>query len=236
MKVLFVTNMYPTKEHPADGVFVKEQIDSITQAFKCQYDLYYINAKQKGKLNYLISLLALPFKIRSSRYQIIHIHYGISGLFLLLFKPRLSKIFLTLHGGDILDKQGYFIQVFLTKRILSRVDKVFLQNEEMKDIVREYNKNYEIIPCGVNSEFFRPITIYDKADVNTRLIIFPSSPDRWEKNFQLFADAMEHLKKTSSYKIEFDCLHNLSRSEVRELLNRADCLLLTSISEGSPQV
>ena len=235
MKILFVTNMYPTKSHPTDGIFVKEQIEDLTRAINCEHDLYYINAKRKGKWNYLLSIFGIPLKILSKKYDIIHVHYGISALFLLFFKPR-SPVYLTLHGSDIIERADNSWQVSITKKILRKVDKVFLQNQEMAEIVGKINKNFEIIPCGVNTDFFKPVVRRNEKDENFKIIVFPNSPSRGVKNFPLFQKVIQHLTESSTYRIEFKCVDNLSRAEVRDLFNTADCLLMTSLSEGSPQV
>src|SRR5690606_32532834 len=182
-----------------------------------------------------LSVVSIPYKIRAVKYDIVHIHYVISALFLLFFKPK-TKFYLTLHGSDILKNAGNSVQVFLKKRILKKVDKVFIQNKAMEELVRKFNKNCEIIPCGVNIDFFKPVHIRNNREKDTKLIVFPNSPSRAVKNYPLFQQVIQHLMETSTYKIEIRCVDNLSRAEVRDLFNTADCLLMTSISEGSPQV
>lgn len=234
--ILFITNMYPTQNYPVDGIFIKEQIEDLAKELKCKYDIYVINAKRRNRLTYLKSLIQVPYKILQKKYDIIHIHYGISALFLLLFRPK-CKTFLTLHGGDILKRPDNFFQILLTKKILSKVSKIFTQNIQMHEIAKKYNPNVEIIPCGVNVDFFKPHHIDGAAlRYNTKLIIFPNSPSRNVKNFPLFKEVMNHLNEHSQHTFEFRCVDRLSRAEVRDLFSIADCLLMTSISEGSPQV
>lgn len=234
MKVLFITNMYPTPHHPTDGIFVREQIENLSKNRHFEYDVYHIDTRVRGKLGYLKSLLILPFRIFSCHYDLIHIHYGISGLFLLFWRPPVT-VFLTLHGGEILPDQGHFVQAFLTKRILSKVNKVFIQSKEMQEIVELHTNSHQILPCGVDSTFFRPLKVSDRS-AGRKLIIFPSDPARPEKNFALFFSTVKLLRKIALHQIEYRCIYNLSREEVRDLYNEADCLLMTSISEGSPQV
>lgn len=232
MKVLFVTNMYPVGSHQYYGIHVKEQIEAVVMQAGCNYDIYFINALENGKLAYIKSIKHIINKVKKEHYDIIHIHYGISGLFLLLYRPK-AKIFLTLHGGDILKRQGHKLQVMLTKKVLDKVDRVFILNNEMASVIR---KTYcEILPCGVDIDFFKPIP--KKSCVNrTKLILFPGNPQRHVKNFPLFKKVIALLKDRTKHNIEYRYIHNLSRIEVRDLLNTADCLLMTSVSEGSPQI
>lgn len=225
--------MYPGT-NPVFGIFVKEQIDEIEKIPGYKNDVYFINASEKGNFRYIVSILAIPLKIIKGGYDIIHIHYGLSALFLLFYRPK-TKVYLTLHGADILKKQGKTYQVYLTKRILKKVDKVFILNKEMEEIVKPLGVSYETVPCGVNTDFFKPL-MQEKKDDNYKLIVFPGNPALDVKNFFLFESVLKYLKKKTSFVINYQCINNLSREGVRDLLNKANCLLMTSISEGSPQV
>ncbi len=233
MKVLFVTNMYP-RPGSLFGIFVKEQIEEIEKISNVETDLYFINGREKGNLKYVTSIFLIPLKIIRGKYDIVHVHYGLSGLFLLFFKPKV-KTFLTLHGADILEKQGKTIQVRLTKRILRKVNKVFILSKEMEEVVRPLKARYQILPCGVDIDFFKPGNIKAREE-SRKLIIFPGNPLVAVKNYSLFEKVIEYAKRNSSYHIETAFVHNLSREQVRDLLCSADCLLMTSFSEGSPQV
>lgn len=55
MKILHITNNYPTQNHPIFGIFVKEQIDSLSN--QClENDVFFINGREKGKLEYFKSI------------------------------------------------------------------------------------------------------------------------------------------------------------------------------------
>lgn len=233
MKVLYITNMFPSKEYPVDGIFVKEQIEDTSRVLNLEAEVCVINAKRKGRINYLYSLFSIPYKLIRNHYDIVHIHYGLSALFLLFFKPR-AKVCLTLHGGDILKRPGNSWQIFLTKMILPKVDKVFIQNAEMEAIVRPINPSYEVVPCGINIDFFKPLNVFRKLS-DPRLVLFPNSPLREVKDFPLFEEVIRLLIQ-KGLNVTFRCIDQLSRTQVRDLMNSADCLLMTSISEGSPQV
>ncbi|MDN3686557.1 glycosyltransferase family 4 protein [Cyclobacterium jeungdonense] len=234
IKTLYVTNMYPTKEHPVDGIFIKEQIQDLSEKLPFLAEIVLIDSVYKGKKEYLKSIFSIPKIIQSKAFDLIHIHYGLSGLFLLFFKPQ-QKVFLTLHGSDIQKRKKNGWQVWLTKRILSKVDQVFVQNEAMKNLVFPYNQKVEVLTCGVDAEFFRPEPQL-KSERNSKLVLFPSSPKREVKDFPLFTKVIDRVKKMVPYEIDTACIDQLSRSEVKSLLSKADCLLLTSKTEGSPQV
>lgn len=233
MKVLFVTNMYPVSSMEHYGIFVKEQIDQLQAHFGVVPRLYFINARDRGKWEYVKSMFKVRSLIKRHRIDAIHIHYGISGIFLFLTRPKV-KVFLTLHGGDILRSQGFFLQNLLSRLIIRRVDKVFILNDEMRSVVDGMSVDFEMLPCGVNTGFFQPNAREGRG--NVKCIIFPGDPTLSVKNFALFDQVFKILKKDSKFELEFKIINNLSRQGVRRILAAGDCLVMTSVSEGSPQI
>ncbi|WP_162417032.1 glycosyltransferase [Cyclobacterium roseum] len=231
---LYVTNMYPTEDHPVDGIFIKEQIQDLSTKFSLRAEIALIDSIYKGKKEYLKSIFSIPRTIRSRAFDIIHIHYGLSGLFLLFFKPQ-QKVFITLHGSDIQKRKKNSWQVWLTKKILPKADLIFVQNEAMKNLVLPFNQKVQIVTCGVDADFFKPET-HPKSPGNSKLVLFPSSPKREVKDYPLFTRVIDRVRSLVPYPVNTACIDQLSRSGVKTLLSKADCLLLTSKTEGSPQV
>lgn len=232
MRILYVTNMYPTESNPVFGIFVKEQIEDASRYIDVDHDVYFINGVENGWKDYLKAVFMVPWKIMRGNYDLIHIHYGLAGLWRLFYRPDVP-VFLSLHGADILEKQGRHSQVAITKRLLPKVDRVFTLNEEMNEIVSQFTDAYEMLPCSVNIDLFRP------ADQNKsrpgKLLLFPGSPQVPVKNFPLFEQVMEEVKVQTGAEVTYATLEKLTREGVKDLMNRADCLVMTSISEGSPQ-
>ena len=82
MKVLIVTNVYPSKDHPYHGIFVKEQMEAIKRLHPdVAFDVFYINGFG-GKGEYLKSIWRVSNRINKGDYDLIHIHYGLAGLYL----------------------------------------------------------------------------------------------------------------------------------------------------------
>lgn len=233
-KVLIVTNMYPTDTNPSSGIFVKEQIEELERHATFDYKVFLIDGIGKGKKEYFKSIFQIPKMIKKYKPDIIHVHYGISGIFLLFHKPKNCKVILTLHGGDIQEKGSTPLQIFFTKRVVRHADHVFVQNAGMKQIIEKINPQVEIMTCGIDPDFFYP-EIHDFKEDNSTTILFPSSPGRWDKNYPLFEKTIENLKKKGIKNIKIETLENLTREEVRKVMSRSDLMILTSVSEGSPQ-
>lgn len=230
--------MYPTKDTPYYGIFVSEQIAALKRIYKnLEFDVYNIRG-DVSKMEYLRSMNAIYNKVSKGGYDVVHVHYGLSGLFLLNpFRKLRIPVVLTLHGGDIQSEQGKNIQVFFTKKILKHVNHVIILNERMNTIAKKYCKKSSIIPCSVNTDFFTPLPSKNyTGNKKRKSLIFPSAHNRMVKNYPLFLDTIKIMKD----KYDIECveteLNNMSREEIAALYRTADAMLMTSISEGSPQV
>lgn len=233
MKILLITNMYPVPDYIYFGIHVKEQIDALKKDKDVHADIYFINGREK-KVNYLNSISDIKEKVSSGGYDLIHIHYGISGLFLHFYKPDVPVV-ITLHSGELFQKKGYInhlMQKKLTLSIIKKVDKIIVLNDDMVDLLKKHKEKLIKLPCGTNLEMFSGNGGHKSA--NSILIGFPGNKSRKEKNYELFSDIVDKLKET--YKIEVIEFHNLTREQVVENLRQIDLLLMTSKVEGSPQI
>jgi len=225
--------MYPVDDYPSFGIHVKEQIQSLRKLKNIDSDLIFINGR-RSRLNYIKSIFTIKNKIKNNRYDIIHIHYGISGLFLFFFKPP-EPIVITLHSGELFGQKSFinrFLQKTITLNILKYAKKVIVLNDETIELLYKYKNKLIKLPCGININQFDEIK--QTKSTSHFKIGFPSNRQRIEKNYQLFIKIINELKKDFEIKIiEFA---NMSRQEVLVNLNDLDLLLMTSLVEGSPQI
>ena len=197
-------------------------------------DLFTI--KGKGMFGYLKNLSALISKIKSKSYNLVHAHFGLSGLLACL--QNKVPVIITLHGSDVNDPKARFY----TQPSIALAKKIIVVSEKMKSKLNGSNK-IEVIPCGVDMELFHPM---EKEKSRKKLeslkkmnffhnkkkyILFSSSFDIDVKNAEL---AVESVKAMGN---EYDLieLKGYSRKEVVLLMNAVDATLLTSRQEGSPQ-
>lgn len=237
MNILIVTNMYPHDGYPFNGIFVFEQIKAIEKRYKnVSFDVCFIDGS-KTKMNYIKSIFKLNYIIWKRKYDLVHIHFGLSGLYLLCpFRKRVPTL-VTFHGSDIqiASTHNYWI-VKISKIVAKKVDASITLNDGMDSLVRSLGCTTYKIPCSVDTSIFG---MHDnetgKREGKVR-IVFPSSRDRQVKNYPLFRKTIKIL--SSKYNVETECfeLKNMSRVEIAELYGKVDLMLLTSKSEGSPQV
>lgn len=233
MKILFVTNMFPDEERIFFGIFVKEQIEFYAKTFEVNYEVFFIDG-EKTKFNYVKSIFKINRLIAKGKFDLVHIHFGLSGMFL-LFNPFLKiPTILTLHGCDIQPSEGSnkLIQV-ISGKVAAIANNIIVLNDNMVNILSKYHLKLTKIPCGINLKDFSP----ERHNFqNKKMVIgFPSSRSRLVKNFIFFQKIIDCLTD-KGYETEVVEFNNFTKEQVGDQLSKLDCLVMTSISEGSPQI
>lgn len=236
MKVLIVTNVYLLKSENANiSNFVTDQINAMNRHCPdVDFTVFTIKGRD-NKWNYISSIPKIRRLIKTGGFDLVHIHYGLSGLFMLLPGKIGIPVVVTFHGGDIQIEQHHQVQVFLSKLIAKKCDAVITLNKKMDQIVQKYNHNTQIIPCSIDMDFFNP---YKRkvGESDKKKIIFPSFRTRTVKNYPLYLATIIILNEKYGIKTEEIDFNNISRQQVRDYYMISDLVLLTSISEGSPGV
>lgn len=234
MKIFYVTNMYPSLDTPFDGVFIKEQIQYCHDNYNIEYELFVIDRSGNKYFNYVKSIFQIMKIIVKGDFNLIHVHFGLAGMFL-FFKPLIKPpVIITFHGSDIIPykkRKGLIHKI--SKMAAKKADRIIFLNDKMANILKKYQFKAVKIPCGINTEFFD----LKQNNLNNKsfLIGFPSSRKREVKNYPLFKAITDTLKQRK-HSIEIVEFTNFTREEVARNLSKLDCLLMTSHSEGSPQI
>ena len=234
MKVLIVTNVYPSEGHRYHGIFVKEQMEAVKRLHPdVEFDVYYINGFG-GKSEYFKSIWKVSNHINKGNYDLVHIHYGLAGMYLYWPFVKNVKTLVTFHGSDIQPKGGNGkISVIVSQHAAKNADAAIILNDDMNAMVKPYCANTHMIPCAVDVNTFQPMTKTEKHD--RVQVVFPSNHERQVKNYPLFCEVMSILKEKYGIEAEERELKNMTRKEIAQLYSNADVLLMTSKSEGSPQ-
>ena len=224
MRVLIVTNMYPHERDRAWGTFVKQQVEALRSAGQI-VDVLHIQG-HKSTLRYITAALEVFARTRRTSYDIVHAHYGLSGV-PALFRLN-APLVVTVHGSDAL--RG-IIQPVVTRFVCMFADAVIVVSKEIQTIIPG-----QIIPCGIDLKRFRP---GDRAAARARLglptdrrfVLFPYDRSRKVKRYELAAAAIAHLQDET---VECLSVSGISNEEMPWYYQSADALLLCSESEGSP--
>lgn len=210
-------------------VFVYEQIEAVR---KLDPDVEYkvFTVVGKGVKGYLNSLRSLKRMISDYRPDIIHAHCGQVGAVAVL--QRRVPVITTFHGSDVNKWKMKPVSSFAS--VFSRCS--FFVSNKLQESLRIRGRDSQVIPCGVDHEVFHPM---DKKECKKALGL---NPDR---DYILFASDFNNriknpalAKAVASHFPYMDLLEikGRSREEVARLINGAELVLMTSLSEGSPQI
>ncbi|MBU1097087.1 MAG: glycosyltransferase family 4 protein [Bacteroidetes bacterium] len=227
MRILFVYRGYG--QNLSNSV-IDFQRDSLTKSGIDIETFVITESKVKG---YLSAIKKLKVFLRKNKIDIIHAHYSFSGFVSKLASSK-EKVICSLMGSDLL--QQNIIVKFVT-RIFSNFlwDATIVKSDQMKALLPKAF----LIPNGVDFSNFRVIpkmealkfTGYDSLKRN--IIFVAQDPDSVVKNYKLAKKSVEFLNDRN---VELHIVSNKSFEELPYYYNSADLILLTSLSEGSPNV
>lgn len=232
MKVLIVTNMYPTPERPSFGTFVRDQVEAL-RAAGVDVDVFFFNGR-RSKLEYLTAFPQLWWHLLRHRYDLLHAHYVLSGV--VARAQWRHPVVLTHHGGEALGHQP--VQAWLCRQLTPRCDETIHVTEEIRRTIGDARG--WVIPCGVDIDRFAPIP---RDEARRRLGLPPDRPlvlfagEYWrpEKAFPIVEAAMavvrQHLPQA-----ELILLTGKPHDIVPTYMAACDALVLASTFEGSPMV
>lgn len=245
--VLVLTNLWPHTADPAYGIFVKRQVDSLREA-GLRVDVLFVRG-YLSRLAYAIAALTLAKLSRAGRppYQLVHVHGGEAVLSAVTY--RRAPIVASYLGDDLLGTRkahGRFTPVWRLRRAVLRRSAHFVRHTITKShemelaLPRSCRARNEVVPNGVDDSVFVPLP-RDHArrrlgwDTEARIVLFGGNPGIPVKRFWLGEAAC----KAASAKlgvVQLEKLAGVAPEDVPLMMNAADCLLLTSITEGSPNV
>lgn len=204
----------------------------------------------KGVLGYLRSLPALKRAIQQHQPDLIHAHYGLSGLLANL--QRRVPVVTTYHGSDI-NKPNILRFSKIAMRLSAHNIFVSQRNVTLalspnSLITYRLKKCYTLLPCGVNlprpwselqTQRVEQLTLNQwvqrKLDKDVKYVLFAGAFDNAVKDPEL-AKAAIHELASEGVKVELIELKGYNRDQVNALMYNCDALLMTSKTEGSPQV
>jgi len=225
MKVLFVCS-----GNSLLGIspLVKSQGESLRRnGIEVEYFLF------KGNFlgGYPAGILNLRKFLKSHKFDIIHAHYSISA-FAATFAGA-KPLVVSLMGDDV--KGSRLSQGFIRFLHKHRWKAVIVKSERMKNDIKI--PDALVVPNGVDFEKFKFIdkkTARDKVNFNDKKhIIFVATHDSKSKNPQLAYDAYKLL---SNRNVELNIVKGIDSKLIPYYMYAADVLILTSLSEGSPNV
>jgi len=222
MRILIVASIKKTYYAP----FIIEQANSIAAL---GHTIEYFGVNGSGIYGYLKTLSSLKNKIKQFKPDIIHAHYGLSGLLACL--QRSVPVLVTYHGSDI---NVPSVRVFSKIAMCLSAFNIFVSPKNV--VLAKAKKKYVLQPCGVDLQTIVSLEkTYARKQMNLsdsdKIIVFSGAFDNAVKNSALAKEAVSLIPG-----IRLIELKAYTKNEVNVLLNAADCMIMTSFTEGSPQV
>jgi glycosyltransferase involved in cell wall biosynthesis len=224
MRILVVASFNKGRFAP----FIVEQVEALKKQ-GCTIEFFGLQGK--GLLGYLRNLPLLKKKIKAFCPDVIHAHYGLSGLFANL--QRHVPVVATYHGSDINDKK---VLPFSKMAMRLSAWNVFVSRKTLE--IAKPKKKYILLPCGID---LSDLQLTDRTESRRKMglqddrkyILFAGAFDIPVKNAPLAKDTVACLQENQTELLE---LKGYTREEVILLMCAADAFLMTSLTEGSPQV
>lgn len=224
MKVLIVANYNKGYFVP----FIVEQVNALKQL---GIEVDYFGVHGKGIRGYLSNRSALKAKIREYHPDLIHAHYGLSGLLANL--QRNVPVVTTYHGSDIHSKGRNLL--FSKISIFLSAYNIFVSEKLQKQSGYHVGKQC-VVPCGIDTTVMHPIERKEARkqlgwNAEAKYVLFAGAFDVAVKNSTLAKAATSLVEGTQLIE-----MRGFNRKQVNLVMNAANCLLMTSYREGSPQV
>lgn len=224
MKILIVASYNKNRFVP----FIVEQANAL-KSKGCEIDYYGLQGK--GVIGYLKNYPSFKRKIKEFKPDVIHAHFGLSGLFANL--QRKVPVVTTYHGSDI-----NVPKVLKFSKLAMRLSawNIFVSKKTME--IAKPEKKYSLLPCGIDLSDLQLINRTEARqkmnfDANKRYVLFAGAFDNQVKNASLAVKAVDLLNCLSVDLLE---LKGYTREQVTLLMCAVNAFLMTSFTEGSPQV
>src|SRR3954467_2681985 len=223
MRVLVVTNLWPTPKSPARGGFVRDQVEALQAIDGLDVEVFTFGI---GSREYVRASVEARRRYRKHSFDMIHAHYGLCGWTALPITGAPHVV--TFHGTDLAHPWVGPLSRVLAKLIaLPAPVSVTLARNGLPS----HEDDLAVLPCGVNLDRFRRI---DRREARTALglapaapsLLFPADPARPEKRF----DRARALAEDAG--VELLRYEQRPPEQVPLMINAANAVLVTSDREG----
>jgi teichuronic acid biosynthesis glycosyltransferase TuaC len=242
MKVLIATSIYPTKENPARGTFVRTQVEYLKRA-GVEVELLVLQGRSR-KLMYAKAILELRRRLANSSIDLVHAHYSYVGI--VARAQRKVPVVVSYCGDDLLGtvntlgKPTLFSRLaVLAGQLLSKkADAVIVKSQGMASKLDRIDVH--VIPNEIDLELFKPM---DKTQARSILgleplkkyLLFAANPDIPVKRFTLAKAVAEEMSRQDPA-VELLVVYKEPQRRLPLFMNASDALVFTSYQEGSPNV
>lgn len=184
-------------------------------------------------------------KIALFKPSIIHAHYGTMTALFTILCSNLPTI-LTFRGSDLNPNINitwirWFMGMVLSQLAALKAEKIICVSSQLKNRLWWMKERVVIIPSAIDKLKFYPrsqveVRLMLGWKLNEHVVIFNARNNRPNKRLDL-ANSAINIARAIIGDIRFITLDgNVHHTKIPILMSAADCLLVTSDSEGSPDI
>ncbi|MCL5958227.1 MAG: glycosyltransferase [Chloroflexi bacterium] len=258
MKILIVTNQYPSAARPDGNPTVINQERGLKR-LGVESEVLFLQRETKGQLVYLEALLPLFRKWRGGKFDLLHVQFGGIQALLSAFVARRRAV-ITFHGTDLygltFSPGGSYsrrtrlsrgLNTWCSRRAARMAGGVIVVAANMLPFLpKDVQTSFRVIPIGVDYDLFQPQPVETARsslglDAQAKIILFVdvggSSLKQSNSRKRLdIAMAVEEKVRNHEPSARLLILAGEPHWRVPLFVNAADCLLLTSDVEASPSI
>lgn len=243
--LLVVTNMWPLPGREHSGIFVRRQIDSLVGAgVSC--DVLVVHGYRSVRAYVAAASLLAHLSRLGCAYRLVHAHGGETA-----FPARFYRgpLVVSYCGSDLLgvaraDRSlslSWRIRRSLVREYAHLAQATITKTEELeRRLPASVRARNAVIPNGVDRDLFRPQPQSDARaalgwDADEPIALFAADPSVARKRVELAKTACEAARRRG-WSGRLHVADGVPPDRMPVLMNAANCLLLTSTTEGSPNV
>jgi len=249
MRILAVTNMYPSRNFPGSGVFVEEQIQSL-RALGLELRVLFVNRRREGAAVYYRMRKQIAQALAEFQPDLIHVMYGGVMARQVVQHHHARPILVTFHGSDLLGENlsGWMRKlisrygVICSRLAAEAADGVIVVARHLLSALPSLKKDkVRVLPCGIDLDRFRPLdNLACKQQLqwhkDTFHVLFASGNGDPVKRPWLAKQAVQEAIRRGLGTTQLHYMTHVPHADVPIWLNASDALLLTSDHEGSPTI
>jgi glycosyltransferase involved in cell wall biosynthesis len=249
MRLLAITNLYPTRQAPTLGVFVERQVEGLRR-IGLNVEVLVIDRASGGRWAYWTVGRRLRAAIRTFKPDIVHVMYGGITASLVTLTVEHLPVVVSFCGSDLLGFSSPSPLTSLSARcgVLAshgaarRARGIVVKSNNLRErLPRDIDRaRVRVIPNGIDLRRFRRL---DREACRSRLnwatdrfhVLFADNNGNPCKRPALARAAVQTLAHRG-IDAELHQLSGVAPDDVPIWLNASHALLLTSVSEGSPNI
>lgn len=208
MKILLISNMYPDKDYPNYGVFVKNTEDILkNEGYEIDKVIMHKTiGKMKKTINYIKYYIKIIKLATFSKYDCIYIHYASHNAIPILLSKAINKnikLCVNVHGSDVIPENKFQMKLQkYSKKLLEKSQTIITPSNYFKELV---NKKYdiplekiEVFPSGgINKNiFYKEINLENESK---KYIGYVGRLD-YQKGWNIFLELIYNVNNKAEFR------------------------------------